>query len=192
MKYQHLLLFQLVLLVLVIAGNPDCENYESVQAVVSPIAEDQLLVKTFSDFLENRELYADVNGEERYQATYEEAMLGSIVTINAEEISESLDFFVKDTDCGGFIPLNATFQCDSFEEVEVEVMPKFGDPGEEVLVRTNPTNLLKDRKLYLANSRSRAPTPLEFRFNDTLRGACLLYTSPSPRDLSTSRMPSSA
>ena len=25
-----------------------------------------------------------------------------------------------------------------------------------------------------------------------LRGACLLYTSPSPRDLSTSRMPSSA
>ena len=28
--------------------------------------------------------------------------------------------------------------------------------------------------------------------NATLTGACLLYTSPSPRDLSTSRMPSSA
>ena len=28
--------------------------------------------------------------------------------------------------------------------------------------------------------------------DDTLAGVCLLYTSPSPRDLSTSRMPSSA
>ena len=30
------------------------------------------------------------------------------------------------------------------------------------------------------------------QFDDALREACLLYTSPSPRDLSTSRMPSSA
>jgi len=28
--------------------------------------------------------------------------------------------------------------------------------------------------------------------NDSEKGVCLLYTSPSPRDLSTSRMPSSA
>ena len=28
--------------------------------------------------------------------------------------------------------------------------------------------------------------------DDAMRYACLLYTSPSPRDLSTSRMPSSA
>ena len=31
-----------------------------------------------------------------------------------------------------------------------------------------------------------------FCFQDSPRRACLLYTSPSPRDLSTSRMPSSA
>ena len=35
-------------------------------------------------------------------------------------------------------------------------------------------------------------TPPEERKNDGLYKACLLYTSPSPRDLSTSRMPSSA
>ena len=29
-------------------------------------------------------------------------------------------------------------------------------------------------------------------FVDVIQGPCLLYTSPSPRDLSTSRMPSSA
>ena len=34
--------------------------------------------------------------------------------------------------------------------------------------------------------------PLERGFGHTLGNACLLYTSPSPRDLSTSRMPSSA
>ena len=32
----------------------------------------------------------------------------------------------------------------------------------------------------------------EWQLNDGHRDACLLYTSPSPRDLSTSRMPSSA
>ena len=31
-----------------------------------------------------------------------------------------------------------------------------------------------------------------FQLNDKGHGSCLLYTSPSPRDLSTSRMPSSA
>ena len=31
-----------------------------------------------------------------------------------------------------------------------------------------------------------------FEIYDKLRTICLLYTSPSPRDLSTSRMPSSA
>ena len=34
--------------------------------------------------------------------------------------------------------------------------------------------------------------PIIIRASFTLGGACLLYTSPSPRDLSTSRMPSSA
>ena len=38
--------------------------------------------------------------------------------------------------------------------------------------------------------------PLDVAFTDSrhgyLVGSCLLYTSPSPRDLSTSRMPSSA
>ena len=31
-----------------------------------------------------------------------------------------------------------------------------------------------------------------FLYNSALKEVCLLYTSPSPRDLSTSRMPSSA
>ena len=49
--------------------------------------------------------------------------------------------------------------------------------GWETVVRTNLTGgFLMSRELFLQGMRS----------------SCLLYTSPSPRDLSTSRMPSSA
>ena len=36
------------------------------------------------------------------------------------------------------------------------------------------------------------PDPVQFAFLAELGGACLLYTSPSPRDMRRSRMPSSA
>ena len=42
-----------------------------------------------------------------------------------------------------------------------------------------------------AVSETPSPTPLRARLGEAAR-TCLLYTSPSPRDLSTSRMPSSA
>ena len=57
-------------------------------------------------------------------------------------------------------------------------------------------------KCYLARSQvekhvvgtkpTRPPTAVHDVQNEILFKACLLYTSPSPRDLSTSRMPSSA
>ena len=50
--------------------------------------------------------------------------------------------------------------------------------------------------LHLWRDGSLAPTPealdLLTQASDRLSAHCLLYTSPSPRDLSTSRMPSSA
>ena len=50
------------------------------------------------------------------------------------------------------------------------------------VVKVCPSNLDNDRG-------SNGPAALELRKQ---RDNCLLYTSPSPRDLSTSRMPSSA
>ena len=45
------------------------------------------------------------------------------------------------------------------------------------------------KKIYIEGSRPDIRVPMrEIEVSDT----CLLYTSPSPRDLSTSRMPSSA
>ena len=50
---------------------------------------------------------------------------------------------------------------------------------------------------FFANCRKRLtekifPSPLAWAFGSGIIRPCLLYTSPSPRDLSTSRMPSSA
>ena len=46
--------------------------------------------------------------------------------------------------------------------------------------------------LFTRNSRSMQLTPAGSVLLEATAEACLLYTSPSPRDLSTSRMPSSA
>ena len=56
-------------------------------------------------------------------------------------------------------------------------------PSSEVFVLENGEPIKKNIENILKNKKS-------VIFG--LPGACLLYTSPSPRDLSTSRMPSSA
>jgi len=169
MKIRHLFLM-LTAALLFAACNPDCENYESVSAIVTPIAENQLLVNTFSEFLKERELYADVNGT-KLESTYDATMTGRIVMIKDEDIPQSFRFFVKDTDCGGFVPLNATFQCDAFENITIEVSPKFGSPGEQVIVRTSPPELLKNKKLFINKTNASEPTPLSSEFNEEMGGA---------------------
>ena len=56
------------------------------------------------------------------------------------------------------------------------------------LAEVNPLELAIDPDLWVSGSEVR----LLQVFDHLLNNACLLYTSPSPRDLSTSRMPSSA
>ena len=49
-----------------------------------------------------------------------------------------------------------------------------------------------DDTAYLTRTPSSAGNRKKWTFSVWIKRACLLYTSPSPRDLSTSRMPSSA
>ena len=63
------------------------------------------------------------------------------------------------------------------------------DPSREGLVET-PKRVVKAFKEYFKGYKENPNEILEKTFGDV--EGCLLYTSPSPRDLSTSRMPSSA
>ena len=47
--------------------------------------------------------------------------------------------------------------------------------------------------IFVLETKAMIPVdPYNYDYQDYLAWVCLLYTSPSPRDLSTSRMPSSA
>ena len=178
MKIQHLL-FMLMAALFVAACNPDCENYESVSAIVSPISSEELLINTFSDFLESREIYADVNGTQ-LPSRYDASMEGRIVTMNATDITPVFRFYVKDTDCGGFVPLNVTYECDAFELTSVDIIPKFGRPGEEVIVMATPPALLRNKNLFINNSRTNQPINLNARFIEELGGS--IVTLPDEMD----------
>ena len=67
-----------------------------------------------------------------------------------------------------------------------DAVAKLECQGAEVLYCSGDVSSAKDRAAMLADIKQR------FGRLDVLVNNCLLYTSPSPRDLSTSRMPSSA
>ena len=69
----------------------------------------------------------------------------------------------------------------NLKELEKITKTSLHSRGNSILVKSDPenNNLIKNAIQFLTE---------QFLIN----GTCLLYTSPSPRDLSTSRMPSSA
>ena len=85
-------------------------------------------------------------------------------------------------------------------ESEIEKMRIAGKLASEVLdmieehvkvgVTTDELNTICHD--YIVNTQKAIPAPLNYRGFPKSVCTCLLYTSPSPRDLSTSRMPSSA
>ena len=61
-----------------------------------------------------------------------------------------------------------------------------------MIVTYQPEDILKDVEKYLDGGMDNLGFVPAYVFQTADYMACLLYTSPSPRDLSTSRMPSSA
>ena len=68
--------------------------------------------------------------------------------------------------------------------------------GLDIIVNSDLRQLYRDittpKKCILGNLDTLVPAKIQDWFEDAGAETCLLYTSPSPRDLSTSRMPSSA
>ena len=68
-----------------------------------------------------------------------------------------------------------------------EALERFRDRGPVILITNSPQPSVSIPATFL-----QIGVPGEFWDAIVTSGDCLLYTSPSPRDLSTSRMPSSA
>lgn len=99
--------------------NPDCENYARISAEITPSVRmpgDQIMVKTSpADFLKDRELFIEkiVDGELKVDET---TMLQSefVEMPNAQgrvatlpmDVEGNRNIYIRDNDCGGFIPLN--------------------------------------------------------------------------------------
>ena len=76
-----------------------------------------------------------------------------------------------------------------FDLVTVSITPKFATS--KILV-SGHTSITRTNSAYADVIITRADTQIFVPDTQAAYTACLLYTSPSPRDLSTSRMPSSA
>ena len=85
------------------------------------------------------------------------------------------------------VKINATKK--AFEEVFTDRF-EFEGVSADSLVSDQPMS--NDETLKGATNRLQNIQHLEADYLVSIEGGCLLYTSPSPRDLSTSRMPSSA
>ena len=80
------------------------------------------------------------------------------------------------------------------DEVRGEIIKAIVVPKDKSIIKSGNIELKKRIKEHVKNNLAAYEYPrlIEFKKGLPLTTTCLLYTSPSPRDLSTSRMPSSA
>ena len=118
------------------------------------------------------------NNVEWLLTQYAAAKVGVIlVTINPAYRSHELDYVLGQSGCKGLI-LQNQFKTSDYESMICEIMPEIKDAMQGEIQSSKFKNL----------------TTVISMTSSKVKGIynCLLYTSPSPRDLSTSRMPSSA
>ncbi|MEM6320772.1 MAG: hypothetical protein AAF960_24110 [Bacteroidota bacterium] len=120
MKNLRLLFVLATVFSLFTACNPDCESYARISAEITPSVRmpgDQIMVKTSpADFLEERQLFIEkvVDGEliidetTRLPSEYVDmpTAKGRIATLPMD-VEGNRNIYIRDNDCGGFIPLNS-------------------------------------------------------------------------------------
>ena len=88
-----------------------------------------------------------------------------------------------------FAPLTAETAVGASRDLLGELVERHGTVGDMVSTMAHSPAVLGG---YLQLSRAMRRAKLDRRISELLSIACLLYTSPSPRDRTRSRMPSSA
>eukprot|EP00831_Metopus_contortus_P040493 TRINITY_DN31728_c0_g1_i1.p1 TRINITY_DN31728_c0_g1~~TRINITY_DN31728_c0_g1_i1.p1 ORF type:complete len:221 (-),score=35.68 TRINITY_DN31728_c0_g1_i1:23-685(-) len=107
----------------------------------------------------------------------------------------------KEPDCASLSSMIGKDISEALKKVSCRLSSSFSNAGERKIHNTTPQKYSIERKHSQASLKVQIPkkgkkaTSFRKRYfhrNYQQTQACLLYTSPSPRDLSTSRMPSSA
>lgn len=155
------ILIVFIALFLVTACNPDCENFARVSATITPRfdlpEESYLLTTSPADFLAGRDLFTEkvVSGElvvnENTKIITQPADGGFLIR-RADITEGNFNFYVRDNDCGGFIPFSTSFDCQTLGSVQTDVTPKILVPGQDVLVRTAPESFIQNRDLFVQKS----------------------------------------
>ncbi len=106
-----------ILLLVVFSCNPDCTDYSTISADIFPEyrqAGDQIQVSTQpADFLIDKDLFVEKtvnNGVEfeELESTYYPQIEARIATLpQTQDIIGNKNIYIKDNDCGGFIPLQS-------------------------------------------------------------------------------------
>ena len=138
--------------------NPDCENFARINATITPrfdLQEGGFLLKTSpTDYLQDREIYIEkiVSGTSNYTQISATSIEDGYLLNKVDVTEGGFNFFVKDNDCGGFLPLNTIINCEILAQVQTEISPKILVPGQEILIRTTPENFIQNRELYVQKS----------------------------------------
>ncbi len=144
---------------LLYACNPDCESTLRISATVTPVG-DQILVATSPpEFLKSGPLYAsstlivDESAKVASPADFNDAEGGYLISLPSNLLPASTNFFIRDEDCGGFIPINTVFTCETAANFTAEVTPNTRllrpNVETEVLISTIPGNFLEGRTIFL-------------------------------------------
>lgn len=192
MRHPQFYIAFVLAILLFISCNPDCDNYATVDAVVIPVSETELLLSTIpNNFLEDRELFVEklvgnglrVDESTKITAPYSSASGGRMINVADIPDRENTRFYVRDIDCGGYIPLNSVFQCETLQNVTTVVSPKLGVPGQEIMLKTSPPNFLKGKKIFISRSNGAPLEITEVREADNSEG--FIAKLPPENDLGT-------
>ena len=144
---------------LIYACNPDCESTLRVSATVTPVGSQVLVATSPPDFLKNGPLYAsstlivDESAKVASPADFNDAEGGYLISLPSNLLPATTNFFIRDEDCGGFIPINTVFTCETAANFTAEVTPntRLLQPNveTEVLISTIPGNFLENRQIFL-------------------------------------------
>lgn len=152
--------FIVILIASFYSCNPDCESSFRATATVTPIGSSILVATSPPDFLKGRKLYVEEgNGNAATRNTevtnYDDSAGGHLVELPTGIVAATANFYIEDKDCGGFIPLNTIYSCETLSSFTADITPntRLLTPGvkTEVLITTAPADFLKDKKIFVEN-----------------------------------------